>query len=197
VLIWKGVCFADGKRNSLPTFGSLMETIDAAYEKDPALRGSWGRLHALLYPGVQAILAHKASHALWRIGVPLLPVAISQLARAFTGVEIHPGARIGRRFFIDHGTGVVIGETAEIGNDVMMYHGVTLGGRGFWRDEKGRKRHPTIEDGVVLGVGATVIGPVNIGRNSKIGAMSLVLHDVPEGSVVRAAEATVVRQSKV
>ncbi|HQT45308.1 MAG TPA: serine O-acetyltransferase, partial [Candidatus Micrarchaeota archaeon] len=109
----------------------------------------------------------------------------------FTGIEIHPGAKIGRRFFIDHGIGVVIGETSEIGDDVMLYHGVTLGARGFLHDCKGSKRHPTVEDGVVIGVGATILGPVRIGRESRIGAMSLVLDDVQPGATIRAPRANV------
>ena len=129
---------------------------------------------------------HKVSHALYQAGIPVLPVMLSHLARAFTGVEIHPGARIGRSFFIDHGTGVVIGETAEIGDDVMLYHGVTLGGRGYWKDAKGSKRHPTLQDGVVVGVGSIILGPVKIGRKSTIGAGSIVLRDVPANSKIRA-----------
>jgi serine O-acetyltransferase len=116
--------------------------------------------------------------------VPILPRAISYFGRTVTGVEIHPAAKIGRRFFIDHATGVVIGETSEIGDNVMMYHGVTLGGRGWWEDEKGQKRHPTVMDDVVIGVGATIIGPVTIGKNSIVGAGAIVTKDVPENSVV-------------
>ena len=169
----------------------MLETLRAAHAKDPALQGIAGYLNAAFYPGVHAIWAHKLSHAFYCRGIPVLPVAISHLARVFTGVEIHPGAAIGRRFFIDHGIGVVIGETAEIGDDVMLYHGVTLGGRGFWKDEKGSKRHPTLEDGVVVGVGATVLGPVRIGKKSIIGAGALVMSDVPENSRVQPVLAAV------
>ena len=163
----------------------MLGTLRAAQEKDPALRGWSGYANALFYPGVHAIVAHKLSHRLYALGVPVLPIAISHLARVFTGVEIHPGAKIGKRFFIDHGIGVVIGETAEIGDNVMLYHAVTLGGRGYWRDAKGSKRHPTLEDGVTVGVGATILGPVRIGKNSTVGAGAVVLEDVPPGSSVR------------
>lgn len=164
----------------------MLETLKTAHQKDPALQGFSGYANAIFYPGVQAIWAHKVTHRLYRAGVPVLPVMLSHLARTFTGVEIHPGARIGRRFFIDHGTGVVIGETAEIGDDVMLYHGVTLGGRGFWKDEKGSKRHPTLGDGVVVGVGATILGPVKIGKKSLIGAGAIVLRDVEANSAIKA-----------
>ena len=164
----------------------MFETFRTAHGKDPALRGISGYINVFFYPGVQAIWAHKASHALYRAGIPVLPVAISHFARMFTGVEIHPGATIGRRFFIDHGIGVIIGETAEIGDDVMLYHGVTLGGRGYWKDKKGSKRHPTLEDGVTVGVGSIILGPVKIGKGSRIGAGSIILRDVPANSAVRA-----------
>ncbi len=164
----------------------MFETIRTAYKKDPALRGATGYLQVALYPGVQAIWAHKISHALYKAGIPLLPVAISHFARVFTCVEIHPGAKIGRRFFIDHGIGVVIGETAEIGDDVMLYHGVTLGGRGYWHDQKGQKRHPTLENGVVVGVGATILGAVEIGEGSVIGAGATILRNVPKKTNVSA-----------
>ncbi len=164
----------------------MLDTLRTAHQKDPALRGVSGYVNAIFYPGVQAIWMHKITANLYRAGVPVLPVALSHLARAFTGVEIHPGAKIGKRFFIDHGTGVVIGETAEIGDDVMLYHGVTLGGRGFWKDEKGSKRHPTLEDGVVVGVGATILGPVKIGKNSLIGAGAIVLRDADANSAIKA-----------
>jgi len=162
----------------------MFEVIKTAYRKDPALKGKLGYLEALLYPGVHAVILHRITHFFWRLRIPLLPRLISQINRFFTGIEIHPGAKIGKRFFIDHGMGVVIGETAEIGDDVMMYHGVTLGGHGWWRDEKGAKRHPTIGNNVILGVGCTVLGPVKVGDNSKIGAGAIVTHDVPPNSVV-------------
>lgn len=164
----------------------MLETLKAAHAKDPALRGLSGYASVLFYPGVQAIWMHKLTSLLRRMGVPVLPVALSLIARAFTGVEIHPGAKIGRRFFIDHGTGVVIGETAEIGDDVMLYHGVTLGGRGFWQDEKGTKRHPTLGNKVVVGVGATILGPVTIGEGSVVGARAVILRNVPAKKMIPA-----------
>lgn len=164
----------------------MLNTLRAAHKKDPALRGISGYISAIFYPGVQAIWMHKLTSRMRSAGVPIIPVALSHLARAFTGVEIHPGAKIGKGFFIDHGTGVVIGETAEIGDDVMLYHGVTLGGRGFWKDEKGSKRHPTLEDGVVVGVGATILGPVRIGAKSLIGAGAIILRDVEANSSIKA-----------
>lgn len=132
---------------------------------------------AITSPGLHAIWAHRAAHRLWsRPGGKLPALVLAQAARAATGVEIHPGARIGRRFFIDHGMGVVIGETAEVGDDVMMYHGVTLGGRSL---APGTKRHPTLGDGVVVGAGARVIGPVVLGDGAQVGANAVVVRDVP------------------
>lgn len=138
----------------------------------------------MLTPGVWALAAHRLAHRLRGAGVPVLPHVIAQLARALTGIEIHPGAQIGRRCFIDHGAGVVIGETAVLGDDVMLYHGVTLGGHGWWVDAKGAKRHPTIGDGVTLGVGCSVLGPITVGAHSRIGPHALVIDDVPPESVV-------------
>lgn len=158
-------------------------SLETAYRKDPALRGVRGA-EAILYPGVWALWIHRLVHPLHCLGVPFLPRLISQLARMLTGVEIHPGATIGHRFFIDHAAGVVIGETSEIGDDVMMYHGVTLGGHGWWADRKGSKRHPTIGDNVTLGVGAAVLGPVTVGANSRIGPYAVVIEDVPPNSIV-------------
>lgn len=158
-------------------------SVAAAYRKDPALRGLKG-LEVILYPGLWALWAHRLVHPLWRAGIPFLPRLVSQLMRMLTGVEIHPGARIGKRFFIDHGSGVVIGETSRIGDDVMMYHGVTLGGHGWWADAKGSKRHPTIGDNVTLGVGAAVLGPVTVGENSRIGPYAVVIEDVAANSIV-------------
>lgn len=155
----------------------------AAYRKDPALHGV-AAAEVVLYPGVWAIGAHRVSHRLRELGVPFVPRLISQVVRSLTGVEIHPGAKIGRCVFIDHGAGVVIGETAEVGDHVMMYHGVTLGGHGWWVDRKGSKRHPTIGEGVTLGVGASVLGPVTVGANSRIGPHAVVIDDVPPDSVV-------------
>jgi serine O-acetyltransferase len=132
------------------------------------------------WPGFHALLAHRVAHALQRAGVPILPRAVAALARAVTGIEIHPAAAIGAGLFIDHGMGVVIGETASIGEDVTLYQGVTLGGTGFATG----KRHPTIEDNVTIGAGATLLGPITVGHGSKIGAGSVVIHDVPPLSTV-------------
>ena len=156
----------------------MREDIAAARLRDPAARNSLEV--ALLYPGLHAIWAHRVNHALWRRGFRFPGRLGSQVARLITGIEIHPGARIGRRFFIDHGMGVVIGETAEIGDDVMLYHGVTLGGR--TRDSG--KRHPTIGDGVAVGAGAKVLGPVTIGAGSIVGANAVVTRDAPADSIL-------------
>ncbi len=162
----------------------MFETLITAYRKDPALKGGIHALEVILYQGVHAILMHRIAHFLYRIGIPFVPRLLSQISRFFTGIEIHPGARIGKRFFIDHGSGVVIGETADIGDDVMMYHGVTLGGNGWWSDAKGKKRHPTIGNNVTLGVGATILGPVEVGENVKIGAGAIVIDDVRPNSTI-------------
>jgi serine O-acetyltransferase len=143
---------------------------------------------ALASPGLHAIWVHRLSHRLWqRPGTRLLARLLSQVARAATGVEIHPGAQIGRRFFIDHGMGVVIGETAEVGDDVMFYHGVTLGGRSLRRV----KRHPTVGNHVVVGAGARLLGPITVGDHVQIGANAVVVKDVPEGAVATGVPATV------
>ena len=134
----------------------------------------------LTYGGVQALLSHRISHALHEAGVPLIPRVLAYLTKTMTGIEIHPAARIGRGLFIDHGTGVVIGETAEVGDDVTLYQGVTLGGTGFARG----KRHPTIGNEVMIGAGSALLGPIEIGERSKIGANSVVIHDVPANSTV-------------
>ncbi|MEM4267244.1 MAG: serine O-acetyltransferase EpsC [Candidatus Woesearchaeota archaeon] len=162
----------------------MFETLKTAYKKDPALKKGITTLEVILYQGVWAVWFHRIAHFLYKIKVPFFPRLISQISRGFTGIEIHPGAKIGKRFFIDHGMGVVIGETAEIGDDVMMYHGVTLGGHGWWADKKGQKRHPTIGNNVVLGVGCKILGPIKIGDNSKIGAGAIVIEDVPPNSTV-------------
>ncbi len=162
----------------------MFDVFKTAYEKDSALKGGLKQLEVIFYPGVQAIIIYRIAHALYKIKIPLIPRALSYFGRFLTGAEIHPAAKIGKNFFIDHATGVVIGETAEIGDNVMLYHGVTLGGRGWWCDEKSAKRHPTIEDDVVIGVGATILGPVTIKKNSKIGAQSLIMDDIPEMSTV-------------
>lgn len=162
----------------------MFDVFKTAYEKDPALKGKLSYLEVTFYPGVQAIIIYRISHALHGLGIPLIPRALSYIGRFLTGAEIHPAAKIGKNFFIDHATGVVIGETAEIGDNVMIYHCVTLGGRGWWCDEKNDKRHPTVEDNVVIGVGATILGPVTIKKNSKVGAHSLIMDDIPEMSTV-------------
>jgi serine O-acetyltransferase len=158
----------------------IRRDLTSAQERDPAAR-TLGRLEILLtYGGVQALLLHRVAHALDEVGVPLAPHAIAYASRAATGVEIHPAARIGEGLFIDHGTGVVVGETAEIGDDVTIYQGVTLGGTGFQRG----KRHPTVEDEVVIGSGAKLLGPITVGRAAKVGANSVIIHDVPANSTV-------------
>jgi len=157
---------------------SVLEDLDAAIERDPA---ATGRLQmALVSPGLHAIWAHRLAHEMWAHDKGKLPARLlSQWTRARTGIEIHPGATIGRRFFIDHGMGVVIGETAEVGDDVMMYHAVTLGGRTL---AKG-KRHPTVGDHVTLGAGARVLGAITVGAGAQIGANSVVVKDVPPNTV--------------
>ncbi len=162
----------------LGAFARVREDIAAAKLRDPAVRGA--AEIAVLYSGLHAIWSYRLANALWRRGWRFPARALSQLTRWLTGVEIHPGATIGRRFFIDHGMGVVIGETAEIGDDVMLYHGVTLGGR--TRDAG--KRHPTLGDGVAVGAGAKILGPVRIGAGSVIGANAVVTRDAPEDSVL-------------
>jgi serine O-acetyltransferase len=172
--------------------GSVVEDLRTAYRKDPALHGP-NAPEVLLYQGLWAVWTHRWAHELWRHNVPVLPRMMSQAARAVTGIEIHPGASIGRRFFIEHGQGVVIGESTEIGDDVMMCHGVTLGARGWWTDENGARRHPIIEDRVVLGSRCSVLGPVTIGHDSKVGAHALVIRDVPANAVVPATTREPVR----
>jgi serine O-acetyltransferase len=158
----------------------VREDIAAVRDRDPAARGI-GTVEILTsYGGVHALLSHRLSHTLHRAGVPLVPRALSNATRIVTGIEIHPAAKIGNDFFIDHGTGVVIGETAEIGDCVTLYQGVTLGGTGFARG----KRHPTVEDNVTIGSGAKLLGPIRVGHGAKIGANSVVIHDVPPNSTV-------------
>ncbi len=167
-------------------WGRVREDLDAAIARDPAVDS---RLEmALASPGLHAIWVHRISHRLWqRPGTRLVARLISQVSRSVTGVEIHPGAQIGRRFFIDHGMGVVIGETAEVGDDVMLYHGVTLGGRTLQRV----KRHPTVGNRVTIGAGARVLGPVVIGDGAQIGANSVVVKDVPAGAVATGVPAVI------
>jgi serine O-acetyltransferase len=168
-------------------FRTIREQIDTIFREDPAAKSVLEIV--LCYPGFHAILCHRLAHRLYRMRMPLVPRVISQISRFLTGIEIHPGATIGRRFFIDHGMGVVIGETAEIGNDVLIYQGVTLGGTG---KEKG-KRHPTIGDHVVIGGGAKVLGDIAIGNNVKIGAGSVVVKPVPDHSTVVGVPGRIVR----
>ncbi|MGO1379290.1 MAG: serine O-acetyltransferase EpsC [Corynebacterium sp.] len=163
----------------------MKEDLDNARTHDPAARGDLE--NALVYSGLHAIWSHRVSNRLWRRGAKGPARILSQFTRFLTGIEIHPGATIGRRFFIDHGMGVVIGETTEIGDDVMLYHGVTLGGSELVQ----RKRHPTIGDGVMVGAGAKVLGPITIGARSAIGANSVVTKDAPEDSILIGAPAKV------
>ena len=156
----------------------IKEDIDVALEKDPAARNALEVL--ILYPGVHALIAYRFNHWLWGLGMKFIARSLPQIARWVTGIEIHPAAIIGKRFFIDHGMGVVIGETSEVGDNVFVYQGVTLGGLAT---KKG-KRHPTISDDVVIGAGAKVLGPIKIGCNTKIGSGSVVLQNVPEYSTV-------------
>ncbi|MEE8227367.1 MAG: serine O-acetyltransferase EpsC [Kiloniellales bacterium] len=178
-------------------FKSLSEDIDAMIARDPAARN---RLEvALLYPGFQALMFYRLSHALWRRGWCMLGRSVSQLGRWITGIEIHPGAKIGRRFFIDHGMGVVVGETSEIGDDVTLYHGVTLGGVAPSVDsdsQRDQKRHPTLEDGVIVGSGAQVLGPVTVGCGARIGANAVVTKDVPSCVTMVGIPARSVQSSK-
>jgi serine O-acetyltransferase len=174
--------------NPLALLATLREDLRNARGHDPAARGDVE--NAIVYSGLHAIWAHRLAHRMWAVPALRGPARVlSQLARLLTGIEIHPGATIGRRFFIDHGMGVVIGETAEIGDDVMLYHGVTLGGRSL---EHG-KRHPTVGHRVTIGAGAKVLGPVHIGDDSAVGANAVVTHDVPPESIATGIPA-VVRQ---
>jgi len=168
-------------------FKLLAEDVSCVFERDPAARN---RLEVLTtYPGVHAIINHRIAHKLWRANWRYAARLLAFVSRMFTGIEIHPGAAIGRRFFIDHGTGVVIGETAEIGDDVTIYHGVTLGGTSWSRG----KRHPTLGDGVIVGGGAMILGPITVGARAKVGANSVVIADVPEARTVVGIPGRVVR----
>ena len=160
--------------------GEVRADVAAARERDPAARSAGTAQILTGWAGVQAILSHRVAHALSAAGVPALPAALSYVSRAVTGVEIHPSAQIGEDFFIDHGSGVVIGETAEIGRCVTMYQGVTLGGTGFARG----KRHPTVQDNVTIGSGAKLLGPITVGHGAKVGANSVITKDVPPRSTV-------------
>ena len=169
-------------------FDSIREDVRCVFERDPA--ASSQAMVLLCYPGLHAVWAHRVQHWLWCKGLRFVPRAMSQVTRFWTGVEIHPGARIGRRLFIDHGMGVVIGETAIVGDDVTLYQGVTLGGTG---KETG-KRHPTLRDGVFVGNNANILGNITIGENSRVGAGSVVLRDVPPDSTVVGVPAHIVYQ---
>jgi serine O-acetyltransferase len=162
------------------TAAEIRRDVEAAHNRDPAATGVGTFEILATWPGVQALLAHRVAHALYDAGLPLLPRAIATMARTLTGIEIHPAAQVGPGLFIDHGMGVVIGETAEIGADVTLYQGVTLGGTGFATG----KRHPTVEDNVTIGSGAKLLGPIVVGHGSKIGANTVVIHDVPPNSTV-------------
>jgi serine O-acetyltransferase len=168
-------------------FGTVREQIDTVFRGDPAAKSALEIFFC--YPGFHSILLHRLAHRLYTSGFTLLARVVSQFNRTFTGIEIHPGASIGRRCFIDHGMGVVIGETTEIGDDVLLYQGVTLGGTG---KEKG-KRHPTIGNNVVIGTGAKILGNIIIGDHTKIGAGSVVIHSVPDHSTVVGVPGRVVR----
>lgn len=159
-------------------FDNLREDVRIVFDRDPAARSTLEILTA--YPGLHAVLFHRLAHWLWNLGLRWLARMVSHIARWLTGIEIHPGAMIGRRFFIDHGMGVVIGETAVIGDDCTLYHGVTLGGTSW---QKG-KRHPTLADDVVVGAGAKVLGPIEIGSGARIGSNAVVVRDVPPNSTV-------------
>lgn len=159
-------------------FKRIREDVASVMERDPAARSRFAVI--LCYPGFHALLWYRVSHALWRRGFHTLAVWLSYMSRIATGIEIHPGASIGRRFFIDHGTGVVIGETTEIGDDVTLYQGVTLGGTSL----NPGKRHPTLMNGAIVGAGAKVLGPITVGENARIGSNAVVLKDVPECATV-------------
>ncbi|NQT72182.1 MAG: serine O-acetyltransferase [Chloroflexi bacterium] len=171
-------------------FGTLREDIRTVFNKDPAAR-NWVEV-ICCYPGLQALWSHRFAHFFWRHQLRLLARIISQNSRFFTGVEIHPGAKIGRRFFIDHGMGVVIGETSEIGDDCLLYQGVVLGGTTF---EK-KKRHPTLGNNVVIGSAAILLGPITIGEGGRIGANSVVVKSVPPGKTVVGVPGRIVGQKE-
>ncbi len=169
-------------------FSRFREDIRTVFAKDPAARSVAEVLFC--YPGLRAMWNHRLAHWLWTHRLRLLGRIISHCGRFLTGIEIHPGARIGRRFFIDHGMGVVIGETSEIGDDVLMYQGVVLGGTSLER----KKRHPTIGDNVVIGAGAILLGPITVGKGARIGAGSVVIEPVPDGATVVGVPGRVVRE---
>ena len=169
-----------GIRTFARVVGEVRRDVAAAHARDPAARGAGSAEILTGWPGVQALLAHRVAHELHEVGVPLVPRSLSLLSRTLTGIEIHPAAKIGQGFFIDHGAGVVIGETAEIGDDVTLYQGVTLGGTGFATG----KRHPTLEDNVTIGAGAKLLGAITVGHGAKVGANTVVIQDVPPNTTV-------------
>jgi serine O-acetyltransferase len=171
-------------------FKNIREDIASVFDRDPAARTTFEVLTC--YPGLHARIFHRISNTLWCVGMKWLARFISHFARWVTGIEIHPGATIGRRFFIDHGMGVVIGETAEIGDDVTLYHGVTLGGTS-WKEGK---RHPTLGNGVVVGAGAKILGPIYIGDGAKIGSNAVVVKDVPAGATAAGIPARILDEAK-
>ena len=171
-------------------FSRLREDIACVFDRDPAARTTWEVLTC--YPGLHALILHRINHWLWGLGLKWMARLGSNIARWMTGIEIHPGATIGRRFFIDHGMGVVIGETAVIGDDCTLYHGVTLGGTSW---NKG-KRHPTLERGVVIGAGAKVLGPITLGEQAKVGSNAVVVRDVPPGATAVGIPARIVEDRK-
>jgi len=172
-------------------FSRLREDIRCVFDRDPAARSTWEVVTC--YPGVHALIAHRLTHVLWSRGLKWLARFLSHIARGLTGVEIHPGASIGRRVFIDHGMGVVIGETAHIGDDCTLYHGVTLGGTS-WREGK---RHPTLEAGVVVGAGAKILGPITIGTGARIGSNAVVVRPVPAHATAVGIPARVLEEEAV
>src|SRR5690554_2194717 len=170
-------------------FEGVKEDIASVFHRDPAARSRWEVL--LCYPGLHAVWLHRIAHWLWLRDARLLARMVSNLGRWLTGIEIHPGARVGRRFFIDHGMGVVIGETAEIGDDVTLYQGVTLGGTSW---NKG-KRHPTLEDGVIVGAGAKILGPFSVGAGAKVGSNAVVTKEIPAGATVVGIPGKIVKRA--
>jgi serine O-acetyltransferase len=167
---------------------SIIEDIKAIYRNDPAVRN----IEFLLYPGLHAILIHRFTHLLWKAKIPFVPRLLSQISRFLTGIEIHPGAKIGKGCFIDHGMGVVVGETTEIGDSCVLFHNVTLGGTG---KHKG-KRHPTIGDNVMIGTGAILLGPINVGTNVRIGANTFILmQDIPDNTTVAGTPGRIVKMN--
>ena len=170
--------------------GKFREDLSVVFQRDPAARNYFEILTT--YPGVHALILHRLAHFLWSIKLKLIARIFSHLARILTGIEIHPGAQIGRRFFIDHGMGIVIGETAIIGDDCTLYHGVTLGGT-TWK--KG-KRHPTLKDNVVIGAGAKVLGPITLGNNSKVGSNAVVVTDIPNDSTAVGIPAKIIKSGE-